>query len=240
MKLKHSIFYGSLLALSLSACNETKKTVDSPTVQIIGSLKEAIWKNQLTPLVSLDTLDLKHVYGVGPKAGLQGENITFDGINYSITIDKGQLKIAEDNKATSPYFVFQKVPTWVKIKMDQPIENLYDLGTFVLSRKELLKNRESAVKIEGKFKGLEIAIHNLPDVVSQYTYAVALNTTQKYQLSDVEGTIIGFFDAERTMRFSHHDEQLILYYISKDKKTMGRITQLFYDKEDIQLYLPKY
>lgn len=240
MKLKQTLFWGSLLALSLTACGESNKSEDSPKVQIVGSLKESIWKNMLRANVSIDTLNHKNLYGIGVQEGLRGDVVTFDGVDYSIISENGVIKVSENKTLKSPYYVYQTVPSWIKVSMDQPISNLYELGNFVLSRKELKKNRETAVKIEGKFNGLEIAVHALPEKLSQYSYAIALNTVHRAQLSDVEGTIVGFFDAERTMKFTHHGEMLNLYFISKDKKTMGRVMQLFYDKEDIQVYLPKY
>ncbi len=240
MRLKHFFLYNSLIAVCLTACNTTPENEISNTVESIGSLKESIWKRQLYAKIDLDTIPLKHLYGVGPIENLTGDHLILDGVNYAVKSIDDSLIVKKVDGGKLAYFAYQYVPKWVESPITEEIDDLVDLDIFVLSRKELKKNRTTAFKIDGKFKAIEIAVHNLPSKVSFYNYQVALVANTKKQLSDQEGTLIGFFDAERSMQYTHYGEMNVIYFISKDRKTMGRVTQLHFDKKELKFFLPNY
>ena len=240
MTLRKTFISIPLVALALTACQGGSKKENIQLVQSAGILKEAIWKKDLGSKIDADTLSTQHLYGVGPLVNLRGDQVIFNGKTYLSEVVNDSIITKEGKPTTSPYFVYQYVPKWIETPFSSDIENERELGIFVLSRKELNKQRESSFKMEGTFKALEIAVHNLPAKLSHYNYSVGLIANKKHYLKDVEGTIIGFFDAERTMKFTHHDEQIVMYFISKDLKQVGRVTQLHLDHDKTKFFLPKY
>ncbi len=241
MKSSKNILIAGILFTSLIACssNDTHKS-NKNTVQTIGSLKHSIWKRELHASVDLDTVPIKNLYAFGPMVNLKGDYLILNGEAFQATTKDDKIDVQPEKSGKSPYLVYQYVPKWKSIKLNEDVDNIEDMETFVLSQKGLKGNKETAFKLNGTFKAIELAVHNLPEKLDFYNYQVALVANTKEQLTDIEGTVLGFFDSEKSMKYTHFNERMTMYFISKDKKKMGRITQLFIYPKDVKFELPQY
>lgn len=237
MKLSKIIIVSVLILGTLNACTNS---IESDSVLMSGSLKQSIWKRELKATISLDTVSMSNLYGFGPSEGLNGDYLVVDGEIYESKDINSEIVVKNVKECKSPYFVYQYIPKWSNFPIKDHVDNIEELETLILSEKGLKRNKESGFKLEGKFKAIEISVHNLPDNLKFYNYQVALTGNLKKQLTDEEGVIIGFFESDKSMKYTHHNDRVTMYFISKDKKRMGRISQFYINPKEVKFYLPKY
>jgi len=72
-----------LTTITLIGCNSTEKKSETKIenqsiIQVVGAMKNVMWKGELGGTISLDTIkDKNGLYGLGPVEYLTGENLMF-------------------------------------------------------------------------------------------------------------------------------------------------------------------
>jgi acetolactate decarboxylase len=169
IKLKFSILKSivTLLFIGMASCNTTNKKKEVgltyPDIQIVGAMKDAMFKGELYSKIDLDTISDKNgLYGLGPQTQLTGELLIVDGKSYvSKVVSDSTMTVQETYKTGAPFFVFGNVKEWKSVKIPETITDMKTLETFVDEQSKEMK-RPFAFKVSGTVSDATIHIQNLP------------------------------------------------------------------------------
>ena len=77
-----------LIVILLLSCNSSKKekkheNMQNSNVNVVGAMKDVMWKGELAGKIKLDTIkNKKNLYGIGPEEFLTGELLIVDGKSF--------------------------------------------------------------------------------------------------------------------------------------------------------------
>jgi len=240
MTYKHLLF-GSLLLLIISCNSDTKNTATTETysdVNVVGAMKNVMWKGELEGNIQLDTIsNTKGLYGLGPESFLTGELLINDGKAYlsKVTSDS-TMSVEKTFAVTAPFFVYANVTDWKEITLPETIKTIQDLEKFIDTKTTEFK-RPFAYKLKGKVNKATIHIQNLPEGTKVSSPEEAHQGQTNYELENEAVTIIGFFSTAHKGIFTHHDSFLHMHLITKDERQMGHLDAV--EINEMLLYLPK-
>ncbi len=232
-----------LIGLTLNSCNFTSKEQNPqhqetyPDIQIVGAMKNVMWKGELGSSIDLDTItDRNGLYGLGPLSYLAGELLINNGECYvsKVTSDS-TMSVEKTFDASAPFFVYGRVIQWSETALPQSIKSIQDLETFI-DEKTKDHKRPFAFKLIGRVSSAVFHIQNLPAGTKVSSPAEAHQGQVKYQVSNENAEVIGFFSTEHQGIFTHHDSYLHMHIITEDEKKMGHVDEL--EIGEMVLYLP--
>ena len=231
-----------ILTIVIFGCNsDQKKTNLKETysdINIVGAMKNVMWKGELGRSIRLDTIsNKKGLYGLGPESYLTGELLINNGQIYVSKVKSDSTMTVEKTfDVSAPFLVYANVTEWNKIELASSIKSIKDIEKLVDERTAEFK-RPFAFKLKGKILKAIIHIQNLPHGTKVSSPKEAHQGQTNYELKDEEVTIIGFFSTEHKGVFTHHDSNIHLHLITKDASKMGHLDEL--EIENMKLYLPK-
>lgn len=208
-------------------------------VNIVGAMKNVMWKGQLAGNIKLDTISSKtHLYGLGPVEYLTGEILIVDGKCYrSTVISDTEMKVEETYALKAPFFGYAHIPLWKEQIVPDTIQTISQLEQYIDLFTKNAK-RPFMFKLTGVVEQATIHIVNLPAGTKVSSPAEAHQGQQQYQLTNEASEIIGFFSTAHQAIFTHHDTYLHLHLITSDRKKMGHLDELLLKKGTVQLFLP--
>lgn len=231
-----------LLAIGILSCNSTKKEINSTDsyadVNIVGAMKNVMWKGELGSSINIDTIsNKKGLYGLGPLSYLEGELLINDGKSYvsKVTSDS-TMTVEKSIDVSAPFFVYANVTEWNEIDLPSNIKSIQDLEKFIDDQTSEYK-RPFAFKLKGEVSNAIIHVQNLPKGSKVSSPEEAHQGQINYELHKVESEIIGFFSTEHKGVFTHHDSFLHMHLITKDENSMGHLDEL--EIQNMKLFLPK-
>jgi acetolactate decarboxylase len=242
MTLKQIIF--TSLTIGLLSCISTPKDnknviMDSyPNINIVGAMKNVMWKGELEGSINLDTISNKNgLYGLGPVSYLSGELLINNGKSYMSKVNADSTITVENTYNTSaPFFVYGNVTEWNEIDLPFDVKTIADLEKFIDHKTSEYK-RPFAFKLIGRVSNAMIHIQNLPLGTKVSSPDEAHKGQMNYTITSDAVEIIGFFSTEHKGVFTHHDSFLHMHLITKDESKMGHLDQLLID--EMKLFLPK-
>jgi acetolactate decarboxylase len=233
-----------LLAIELISCNSTPKekntdkTETYPDINIVGAMKNVMWKGELGSNIDLDTISKKNgLYGLGPLSYLTGELLINNGKSYvSKVISDSTMTVEKTFKASAPFLVYGNVTEWNEVDLPSDLNTIQDLEEFIDQKTSEFK-RPFAFKLIGQVSSAIIHIQNLPKGTKVSSPDEAHQGQTNYNIRNEDAEIIGFFSTEHKGVFTHHDSFLHMHLITKDESKMGHLDKLEIRK--MKLYLPK-
>lgn len=237
MKLKYLPLLFALLLLSCEASETTDQTYAD--VQIVGAMKNVMWKGDMSSRIDLDTLNQKaNLYGLGPETYLTGELLINDGEAYVSRVGQdAAIQMEKTFTASAPFFVYAYVEKWKEVALPETVVTITDLETFVDAQTKDAK-RPFAFKLIGEVKTADFHIQNLPKGTKVSSPKEAHQGQVTYTLTDEKVEIVGFFSTEHQGIFTHHDSFLHLHLITNDKQKMGHVDHLELKSKVTKLLLP--
>lgn len=236
------ILYG-LLAIGLVSCNQTKnrstdQTAIYPDINIVGAMKNVMWKGELKSSIDLDTIsNRKGLYGLGPVDYLRGELLINNGKSYVSTVTSDTTVTVEETfKTAAPFFVYGNVTEWSEIELPSGVKTIPDLEKFI-DDKTIEYKRPFAFKLIGQVSHAMIHIQNLPEGSKVSSPEEAHRGQINFNIENEEAEIIGFFSTEHKGVFTHLDSFLHMHLITKDESKMGHLDELKIG--EMTLFLPK-
>jgi len=215
----------SFSALFIS-CNRPQQ---SSSIEVVGQMRDVMWKGDLTGKISTDSLNHPHAYGLGPIEYLKGEVLLFEGQTFiSKVIDSVAPQVAQVNSTKAPFFVYSKESMLNTISVApselslQSTEELID-SLYSDYDKPLL------VRIDGVFQNITIHSVNLPEGSSVSSPDEAHKGLTQYRYKNLSGSIVGFFSRKHNAIFTHHDSFLHAHFISEDRSIMGHVDSVFFN-----------
>lgn len=236
MKFKIAILSFSVFTLT---CATLSAQSSSSKVNIVGEMRNVMWKGQLQGSISLDTIThKKHLYGLGPVEYLAGEILVIDGRSYKSTVvSNTTMKVEETYDLKAPFFGYANISTWTEHACPDSIQRIGQLEQF-LNKLTMNAPRPFLFRIEGVVENATIHIVNLPKGSKVSSPDEAHRGQVNYKLKDEQVEIIGFFSTQHKAIFTHHDTFLHMHLITADRQQMGHMDDVLFRKGSVKLYLP--
>lgn len=231
-----------ILTIGIFSCDSDKKKANSnetySDINIVGAMKNVMWKGELSGSINLDTIsNKKGLYGLGPESYLTGELLINDGQSYVSKVTSDSTMMVEKRfDVSAPFLVYTNVTEWNEIELASSIKSIKDIEKLVDEKTTDLK-RPFVFKLTGRILKAIIHIQNLPKGTKVSSPKEAHEGQTNYDLKDEEVTIIGFFSTEHKGIFTHHDSNIHLHLITNDERKMGHLDEV--EIENMKLYLPK-
>ncbi len=231
-----------LFAAMLSGCTtEVSQNTGkfSNDVQVVGAMRNVMWKGELAGTIDLDTISVKeHLYGLGPVEYLAGELLVMDGKAYaSVVTSDSTMQVTEMFAAKAPFFVYTHVPDWREANLPDSIRTMQHLELYLDQLTQNAK-RPFAFRLRGEVEQATIHIVNLPKGSIVSSPAEAHQGQVNYELANEEAEMLGFFSTEHKAVFTHHDTYMHLHLITADKSKMGHLDEVLFKGGAMKLYLP--
>ena len=153
--IKKTLLIG-LTVITLISCNSTEKksetkTENQSTVQVVGAMKNVMWKGELAGTINLDTIkNKKGLYGIGPVEYLTGELLIIDGKSYVSTVTSDTTMDVEGTyQINAPFLVYANQTDWNIEDLTSDIKTIKELEEFV-DKKTLDYKRPFVFKLKGQ------------------------------------------------------------------------------------------
>ncbi|MEL6674833.1 MAG: acetolactate decarboxylase [Bacteroidota bacterium] len=231
-----------LLLLGVLACQSPSSSENASStyadVQIAGAMKNVMWKGELDPVITLDTLSRKeNLFAVGPETGLRGEIMVHEGRAFVSRIGPDSALLVEENFAVgAPFLVYAYVEAWEEVMLPDSVLNLPTLEAFI-EKETQAKKRPFAFKLAGKATAIYHA-QNLPPGTKVSSPAEAHQGQVNFPLYEEAIKVTGFFSTEHQGVFTHHDSYLHLHLLTEDESRMGHVDAMQWAQGEMQLFLP--
>ncbi|WNB16789.1 acetolactate decarboxylase [Marivirga arenosa] len=233
-----------LIILSMTACNtshnqESGKHSDiRPEIEVVGAMKNVMWKGELDGNIYLDTIANKTgLYGLGPLSELKGELLINNGISYaSKVLSDSSMTVEKNYDVSAPFFVYGNVTEWQAFDLPDEVKSISDIERFIIQHIDDY-DKPFIFKLIGKVKSAKIHIQNLPEGSKVSSPKEAHVGQVNYTIEEVDAEIIGFFSKHHKGIFTHHDSFLHMHLITKDESKMGHLDAIEIVK--MKLYLAK-
>lgn len=230
-----------LFCLTTLILSETHAQCGSHEVNIVGQMKDVMWKGQLYGKIHLDTLpDKTHLYGMGPVEGLTGEILINNGRAWKSTVvSENHMKVEETYDLRAPFFAYARIEKWQEMILPDSIRTMINLENHLL---HLVPDCPGPFmfKLMGKVETATIHIVNLPPGSKVSSPEDAHRGKISYHLREAESEIVGFFSTRHQGVFTHKNTFLHMHLITADQKKMGHLDEVAFKKGGIKLYLPQY
>lgn len=237
MKTCNAFFIG-LFSFLISPLNSFCQQSNS-SIQLVGAMKNVMWKGQLYGTINLDTISNKqHLFGLGPVEYLTGELLIIDGKAYKSTVvTDSTMQVEETFQAKAPFFGYATINSWSEQDLSDSIQTITQLETFL---DKITKNAPHPFffQLKGTLETAKIHVVNLPKGSKVSSPEDAHQGQTNYFLNQDEVTILGFFSKDHQAVFTHHDTYLHMHLITSDKQKMGHLDDFFFQKGTFKLYLP--
>lgn len=234
-----------LTFITLISCNSTEKKSktkikNQSIVQVVGAMKNVMWKGELAGTINLDTIMVKSgLYGLGPVEYLSGELLIINGKSYVSTVTSDStMAVNETYQVKAPFLVYANQTNWNIEDLPTNVKTIKELENFV-DKKTLGFKRPFVFKLKGQVDNAKIHIQNLPKGTKVSSPKEAHQGQTNYSLENSEVEIVGFFSTEHKGVFTHHDSNIHMHLITTDRKKMGHLDNVIFGNENIKIYLPK-
>ncbi|MBX2962367.1 MAG: acetolactate decarboxylase [Cyclobacteriaceae bacterium] len=232
------IILSGLILLILISCSSNPQQA-SNTVNVVGQMRNVMWKGQLEGNISLDTIANKtNLYGLGPVEYLAGEILILDGKSYKSTVvSDSSMNVEETYAIKAPFFGYANISNWRvqslpdSIQTIQQLEHSLDMVTEHSPRPFLFK-------LTGTVEKATIHIVNLPNGSTVSSPDEAHKGQVNYPVINEQSEILGFFSTKHKAIFTHHDTYLHMHLITADRQKMGHLDNVLFKKGTMTLYLP--
>jgi len=209
------------------------------TVNIIGQMKNVMWKGELLGNIHIDTITVKtNLYGLGPVEYLKGEILIMDGVSYQSTVvNDTMMNVEETFDIKAPFFSYAHIARWSRQPLPGDILTMQQLEIYLDSITRSAP-RPFLFKLTGIGEQAAIHIVNLPAGTRVRSPAEAHTGQKTYELKNEASEILGFFSTVHQAVFTHHDSFLHMHLITADRQQMGHLDQALFKKGTMTLYLP--
>ena len=224
------------LALLFVSCDNFR---NSSSIEVVGQMRDVMWKGDLAGKISTDSLNNIHAYGLGPIENLEGEVLLFEGQTFiSKVIDSVAHQVTQVNSIKAPFFVYSYES---------------DLNNFSVAPSELSLNSTEElidslyfdyhqpllIRIDGVFKDIMVHSVNLPEGSSVSSPDEAHKGLTQYSYKNISGSIVGFFSRKHKAIFTHHDSYFHAHFISDDRSVMGHVDSVSFNSDNTTFKVSK-
>ncbi|MBS1554140.1 MAG: acetolactate decarboxylase [Bacteroidetes bacterium] len=208
-------------------------------VNIIGTMRDVMWKGKLSGNIDLDTLSNKHhLFGLGPVEYLAGEILIVDGRAYQSTVlNDSTMKVEETYAIKAPFFAYANITNWMEVMLPDSVKSINQLER-LLEHITKKVNQSFLFQFKGEVEQATIHIVNLPKGLTVNSPADAHQGQKNFLLTNREVDVVGFFSTAHKGIFTRHDTYLHMHLITSDKQKMGHLDEVRIKKGTIKIGHP--
>ena len=208
-------------------------------VTVVGEMRNVMWKGELEGTIRLDTISQRaDLYGLGPVEFLSGEILILDGVAYKSTVDTDSTMTVEQTyEMAAPFFGYANVGSWSARPLPDSVLTLGQLELY-LNGITQSSPRPFLFRLSGTVEEATIHVVNLPEGSEVRSPAQAHVGQRDYQLRGEPAEMLGFFSTDHKAIFTHHDTYLHVHLITSDRRQMGHLDAVRFQKGTMTLYLP--
>lgn len=215
-------------------------TTASPAdVSVVGEMRKVMKDDDRSAHITLDELNRKHVYALGPVEGLNGEITIIDGQLFISHITKDREIVFTDLWTTKAAFlVSSHVSKWKKIQIPATVRTLTDLEEFIeisLKKNGLDSEKAHPFLVQGNFGTVKFHIVNGIDGTGKRLDKVE---RVEFHENNAKGKLVGFFSKHHQGVFTHQGSSTHIHFVSSSKKQAGHVQELEL-ASGCTLHLPK-
>ncbi|MDC1518615.1 acetolactate decarboxylase [Flavobacteriaceae bacterium] len=224
------------LTLLFVSCNKFR---NSSSIEVVGQMRDVMWKGDLVGKVSTDSLNHPNAYGLGPIENLKGEVLLFEGQTFiSKVIDSVAHQVSQVNSIKAPFFVYSKESDLNSISVS-PLELSLKSTEELIDSLYFDYDKPLLVRVDGVFKDITVHSVNLPEGSSVSSPEQAHKGLTQYNYKNLSGSIVGFFSRKHKAIFTHHDSFLHAHFISNDRNVMGHVDSVLFHSVNTILKVSK-
>jgi Alpha-acetolactate decarboxylase len=192
-------------------------------VQWVGAQRDVL-AGDLRPRIELAELaHLRHLYAVGPLAGLAGEISVFDGTPVIARVVNGNVVVDREENAGACFLVYADVPAWRWTTMEAPLAD-GDTASHVVSLA-----READAPLVFVLKGVAptLTFHVL-DKRDGLPHSPELHERAKVRstLRDQSVEVVGFHSTRHRGVFTPGDSPIHMHFRTADSRWSGHVERL--------------
>ncbi len=232
-----------LLSLSIAAMScgneqsvDDKKNNAPPStneVQHIGAMRDVMHKGLISGAVSLDTLERKHIYGLGPTEQLAGELMVIDGKYYVANVAGDSIAVSLADNAKPPFFVYANINEW----QEQPLpDSIHTIAQLEQHLDAMTKDKAFFFKVNGTIDSATIHNVNLSAGSEVHSPDDAHKDLKRFSVGNEEVMLLGVYSTTHQGVFIHHDAHTHIHLMSSDHTNMGHLDKIWL-KSGAKLYL---
>lgn len=226
------IIFGVLIIVGISA-------IEVPEVKVSGAMKNIMMQGDLSAHINLDTLNKKHLYALGPVAGLKGEIIILDGKVYSTAMQENQLLNQQDKISQAAMLVYSHVEKWKTVSSEVKINNYTELEKLIETT-AIANGYDTEIPFAFKIEATpakatyhvidwkEETLHTM-DNHKQFAYSGQTHTPS---------VLVGFYSKHHQSIFTHHTTYMHIHILEEETKTVGHLDDIQLNGQ-ITIYLPE-
>jgi len=217
------------LAILFVSCDDLR---DPSTIEVVGQMRDVMWKGDLAGKVSTDSLNRPNVYGLGPIEYLKGEVLLFEGQTFiSKVIDSVTHQVNQVESTKAPFFVYSNESELNSISVS-PLELSLKSTEELIDSLYFDYGKPLLIRIDGVFKEITVHSVNLPEGSSVSSPDQAHKGLTQYSYKYLSGSMVGFFSRKHKAIFTHHDSFLHAHFISDDRNVMGHVDSVLFNSEN--------
>lgn len=204
-------------------------------VVVTGAMRNTMFNGQLAGLIGMDSLARPGMYGLGPLDHLRGEVMLWDGVPFtSHATSDSTMSVVIDRMASAPFFVHAPVTGWMEVPIPDSITHLPQLDAFLTAR-YAGEGRPLAFTLSGRVAHAEIHVMDLPPGSVVRSPDDAHQGRKTHVRNVIDADLLGFFSTRHKAVFTHHDTNIHMHLISKDRAWMGHVDALAFDPRSVRL-----
>lgn len=202
-----------------------------------GAMRNTLFNGQLAGLIAMDGLAVPGTYGIGPVEYLRGELLVLDGhVFVSTAAKEGGMTVEQRPTVRAPFFVHQRVEHWTSVELPDSIDNLAKLDAF-LSARYADAGSPFAFRMHGDFAAVDAHIMDVPMGNEVNGPDDAHLHSKDYHTEGRNMDIVGFFSTKHKAVFTHHDTNIHVHAITRERDWMGHVEGMRFAPADVQLHI---
>ncbi|MBK8500425.1 MAG: acetolactate decarboxylase [Flavobacteriales bacterium] len=200
-------------------------------------MRNTMFNGQLDGLIAMDSLQIPGTYGLGPLSHLRGEILLWDGVPYaSRATSDSSLTVQVEREASAPFFVHAIVQEWLEVQLPDSINELAKLDDFLTGR-FAHENRPKVFKLSGFIAHAEIHVVDLPPGALVRSPDDAHEGRKTFVHEKSAADLLGFFSTRHKAVFTHHDTNIHVHLITRDRLWMGHVDEVRFDPALVRLFV---
>ncbi|MCX2743091.1 acetolactate decarboxylase [Mangrovivirga sp. M17] len=218
------------LLILLTSCENADSQVK---IIASGSLKNVMKNGDITPHLDSDSLNISdNLYGLGPAENMEGEILIIAGDIYrSVITNDNQIRVEKTDHIKAPFFVHGFFKTFEKVQI--PDSSKLSLRSIESHLNEVAKKRNLEAfcfKINATVISSKIHILNFKYKEDKKVTKKSIHQSSKnLEIINNDIEIIGFYSRKHHGIFTHHDSNIHMHLITKDKAMMGHVDDIRID-----------
>lgn len=213
--------------------------IEVPEVKVSGAMKNIMMQGDLSAHINLDTLNKRHLFALGPVAGLKGEIMILNGNTYSTSVNGKQLLNQQDKVSQAAMLVYSYVEKWKPVNSKVKISNYAELEKLIEAT-ALAKGYDTEIPFAFKIETTTAkASYHVIDWKEGVTHTME-NHKQFAYTGQVNSpsVLVGFYSKHHQSIFTHHTTYMHIHLLEVKAKTVGHLDDIQINGE-IKIYLPE-